>query len=239
MASGATPDTGEVLDLRSQDPLLRITGQRMPAQPALDGSTVPIEISFTYGAWLERFRGNRQILTDIGDYRCLAAIPNGKPTGALAQRLGLTLNQRWREQASYVKIAHAGENNQPTVRLAHYFTRRELCEFLLGEPDLEAILKSNDPERARRCWNGAIAMLGRKRRPDDTEHVGLIGYYKEIDPMPRTGRGITGWQDFWYAEQRLDIRPCREVTEQIAAVNASAKRARTARSRKRAKDHSE
>jgi len=217
------PHTGAVLDLRSQDPLLRLTGKRMPLQSTLDDSGIPTEVAFTYGAWLEKFRGNRRILTDLGDLRRLAEIPTGKPSGALAQRIGLALNQKWREKAAHGDLRRVGEDPKHRTFPA-WFTRQELCELYRGEPDLVAILEGHDPGRARQYWREAIKIL--KQQP------AVIGYYKEIDTLPRIGSGITGWQDAWYAEQRLDIRPARETTEAIGEINAAAKKARAARSRK-------
>ncbi len=216
------PRTGEKLDLHSRDPLIRIMGKRMPEQGTLDGSEIPVEVSFAAGVWLEKFRGDRRILTDLGDLRRLTQIPTGKPSGALAQRLGLALNQRWRQEATDGHIGHTGEENRLTFRPPYPYRRKELCEMFRGEPDLKEILDSDKPIRAREYWKEAIGIL---------KAEGVIGYDKELDPMPPTGRGVSGWQTFWYEEQRLDIRPKGETTEAIAEINQTARAARAARSR--------
>jgi hypothetical protein len=99
------PDTHDVLDLRSRDALIRITGRRDPAQLAFDESIPPLEVSYVAGPWLEKLRGDRRVLADFGNVRKLAAIKAGKPSGAWAQAIGLALQQRWRERASYAEIA--------------------------------------------------------------------------------------------------------------------------------------
>jgi hypothetical protein len=42
---------------------------------------MPLEITFGAGPWIERFKGNRQILAEFGNVRAIARIPGGKPSG--------------------------------------------------------------------------------------------------------------------------------------------------------------
>lgn len=211
------PHTGRELDLTSVDALLRITGTRMPTRGGRDGEEVPVEVTITAGPWLDQYRGNRQILSDFGNIRHLAAIPAGKPSGAWAQSVGLALYQRWRERATRTEVAYVGEDNHPTVRGQH-FTRRDLLGLFRCDPYVEDVLASDHPGRARQYWTDAIAEL---------KHAGLIGYYKELEPLKG---GRKGWQESWL-EQPLDIRPARDEARAIEEISRTAGKRRKSSAR--------
>jgi hypothetical protein len=215
------PDTGEVLDLTSRDALIRITGRRDPAQLSFDEGAPPLEVSYVAGPWLEKFRGDRRVLADFGNVRKLAAIKAGKPSGAWAQAIGLALQQRWRERASYAQIRHVGEDSHLTIRTKP-FTRRELLDLFPPSPTVDEVLASNDPGRAKKYWDDAIKML---------KAEGIVTHYRELVPLPSKRQG---WASDWL-EQPLDIRPAEEETAAIAEIAARASvRRRAARRRKAA-----
>ena len=144
------PDTKREIDLTSLDALIRITGQRKPAQLAFDHSAPPLEVTYVAGPWIERWRGQRHILTYFGDVRKLAAIPAGKPSGAWAQAIGLALQQKWRERASYAQERHVGQDKHLTVDFGT-FTRRELLDLFPPNPPRTT---SSAPARHGRASTG-------------------------------------------------------------------------------------
>lgn len=210
------------LSLYCESALVRIMETRFHVQQTFDGSEIPLQVTLAIGPWAEPFLGDRRVLTTLGNIRRLEAIPTGKPAGALAQRLGLALHQLWREAASRAVIGRTGEEHRPTFRWRHV-TRKELCELFPGPPDLEEILAGEHPHRAIEYWNQAIRIL--KEAPP------VIGYYAEVDPPPQIKRGVGGWQEFWYSEQRLDIRPAPDLVESLAEINEQARRVRRKRKR--------
>ncbi|HEX2950879.1 MAG TPA: hypothetical protein VHV83_15155 [Armatimonadota bacterium] len=208
------PNTGRELNLTSVDALLRITGTRLPSQCTLDGTDIPIEVTITAGPWLDQYRGNRQVLSDFGNIRNIAAIPAGKPSGAWAQSIGLALYQRWRERATRAEVGYVGEDNHPTVRGQH-FTRRDLLGLFRCDPYVEDVLSSKNPSRARQYWNDAIQEL---------KLSNVIGYYREVEPLPQERQG---WQERWL-DQPLDIRPAQDGTQAIAEIARSVNHKRRA-----------
>lgn len=215
------PDTKEKEDLTSNDPFIMIAGKKMPKQMTFDGSETPREITIAPGEWIDRFRGKRHILPDFGNVLLLAGIPADKPSGAWAQAIGMTLNQKWREaSAARVELSHAGEENKLTVRYPP-FTRRELLETIPPRPefDVRTILNGPNPKRAQEYWKKAISIL--KRR-------GQIGHCVERSRIPTTR---TGWKEAWL-DQKLDIRPKEEGLQATAEIHKKAKEARRARTRK-------
>jgi len=213
------PRTGTQLELTSVDALIRITGQREATQPALDASAPPLEVTFVAGPWLDQWRGNARILHHFGDVRRLAAIPAGRPSGAWAQGIGLSLQQRWREFAAApsTTLATTGEEHRLTVQLPRPFTRRELLSLFRAKPDFEEILGGDKPHRAKEYWNEAVAILLGKRGSGK-----LIGYYAELEPLPA---GRQGWQAAWET-QPLDIRPNLTSATDMAAIARKAANAR-------------
>lgn len=212
------PDTGQAIDLTSQDALFRITGTRLPAQGSFDPEQVPLEVTFVAGPFIDTHRGNPQVLTWFGDFLPIAGIPGEKPSGAWARSVGLALNQCWRMQAARAQVTHPGEDNALTVR-TRPFTRRELLTLFEPSPTAADVLEGPNPARARTYWRDAIKRL---------ELAGVIGYYKEAAAkLPRYG-----WADVWLGV-KLDIRPGLEWQEQTAAIAEAAKRAQKRRKRKR------
>lgn len=53
-----------------------------------------------------------RILADFGNVRKLAVIKAGKPSGAWAQAIGLALQERWRERASYPQPVRVGDDRR-------------------------------------------------------------------------------------------------------------------------------
>lgn len=204
------PHTKADLDLLSVDALLRVTGQRLPAQPALDASAPPLEVSLVAGPWLDRFRGNREVLSDFGEIRRIAAIPAGRPAGAWAQSIGLALQQRWREDASYARQGQVGDQGRLTMQFRS-FTRRDLLTLFRTEPDVEELLRGLHPERAKGHWSRAIAILKKRR---------IIGSCRARGSVPE-GRG---WQKAWL-DQPLDIRPGGADVQNAEAIKRRAARA--------------
>lgn len=106
------PGTRQLLDLRSDDALIRIMGQRVSDEVKTpDGRPLPLEVTFAPGPWIERHRGNRQILTEFGNVRVLARISSGKAAGYWARCIGMTLLQRWREGATRITEEENGDKN--------------------------------------------------------------------------------------------------------------------------------
>lgn len=212
------PDTKQVLDLTSEDALIRVMGQRVTEDVRTpDGRPMPIEITFAAGPWIERFKGNRQILSEFGNVRVLARIPSGKAAGAWARCIGMTLYQRWREGASRAQIIDA--ENQ--IMRWKPFTRRALLTGLFrAQPDVMEILDGPNPMRAREYWDQAIQML-------KTE--GFIGEYREIDKLPSSRKG---WQEPWL-DQQLDISPGEEPLEAAEQILQSAQAFQSAVKKKR------
>jgi hypothetical protein len=213
--------TKQTIDLQSVDALIRITGRRVPAQPALDGSAAPLEITFVAGPWLDQWRGNHQVLAHFGEVRRLAGLPAGQPRGAWAQSIGLALHQRWRERAQGAEMVPVGEQRRLTARFDKPFTRRDLLGLFRAQPDFDDILQSANPDRARKYWDAALRLL---------RQVQVVGYCEPLAPLV-TGR--KEWQDPWL-DQPLDIRPRGDATAAVATIArkaATAKRVRAAQRR--------
>ncbi len=210
------PDTREVTDTRIHDALIRVMStEEDSTQLRFDGRQPPLTITYAPGPWIEQWRGRRDILWYFGDVRRLAAIPAGKPSGAWAQAVGLTLQQLWRERAAQAEIAHVGEDNHPTPRFHKPFTRRELLDLFPPEPTVYAVLDSANPKRAREYWNQAISLLKCET---------IIGHYQEIKPLSARRQE---WANEWL-DQPLDIRP-KNSTDRAAAIIEIAGRAKSAR----------
>jgi hypothetical protein len=215
------PDTKQEIDLQSVDSLIRITGQRKPAQLAFDNSVPPLEVTYAAGPWVEKWRGNRVILSYFGDVRRLAAIPAGKPSGAWAQAVGLALHQKWRERSARAEVAHVGADKALTVRFGT-FTRRELLDFCLPDPSVDDVLGGPNPRYAKDYWRDAIALLKQK---------GVISHYQEIGTLPDKRQG---WQDAWL-DQRLDVRPTEEGKQAAAEIATRSRAVRQARAKRHAR----
>jgi hypothetical protein len=203
------PDTHQILDLTSRDALIRITGRRDPAQLSFDEGTPPLEVSYVAGPWITQWLGNARVLTYFGDVRKLAAIPAGKPSGMWAQAIGLALQQRWREHASYAQVAHVGEDKSLTIRTKP-FTRRELLDLFPPTPTVDDVLRGPHPLRAQQYWQAAIKVLQR---------IGLVSYYRELTVLPGKRQG---WTNAWL-DQPLDIRPSKDDTAVVAEIATSAR----------------
>lgn len=195
------PATRKTLDLRSDDALLRIMGQRVSDDVRTpDGRPMPLEVTFAPGPWIERHRGNRQILTEFGNVRTLARIPSGKAAGAWARCIGMTLLQRWREGATRVVEAKTSDSKGLTTSVIRWapFSRRALLTGLFcAQPDVVEILTGNDPSRARDYWNQAIQLL---------QAEGFISQYKELKPVSHSRQG---WKEEWL-DSPLEITPGEE-----------------------------
>lgn len=208
-------ETGRWLNLESHSPLISITEIATAQQPSLDGSEPPVEVEIVAGAFLARLRPNRKTaLPYFGNVRKIAAIPAGRPSGALAQSIGLALNQRWREGGSTARVnTHTGQDNHLSVCNRRPFTRRELCSLFPSNPSLESLLAGKDPQRAKRYCAEAFDLL--------REHK-VIGYYRELEALPARRKG---GNDAWL-DQPLDIRPTPEAMQDQAAVAAGRRRYR-------------
>lgn len=211
------PRTKRPLDLASEDALIRITGRRYDAASPDDP---PIEVSWTAGPWLEKFRGNYRILQYFGDIQRIAGVPSGKPSGAWAQSVGLALNQFWRERAKLAAVRRIGERadeDKPAKRLTAefpLFTRFELLNEFRCEPWVEDLLASDKPGRARQYWDEAIRKL---------KKAGVVGHYQDKGAPPASRRG---WSEAWLHGRRLDIRPREDAAVAIATIAKAVRRAR-------------
>ncbi len=200
--------TKEKFDLTSSDALIKITGKRDPVQLGLGNLEPPIEVSWVAGPWLDKFRGNDQVLQYFGDIRKIASIPAGKAAGAWAQSIGLTLNQLWRQRATRTETESVGEVKHLTARFKP-FTRLELLDMFRADPWVEDLLNSDKPHRAREYWDEAIRILKRDAQ--------MISYYKELGANPAEQRR-KGWQEGWL-HQELDIRPRESDTKTVAELS--------------------
>lgn len=201
--------TKKTLDLRSKDPLIAITGTREPIQQTLDGSEAPTEISFVAGEWLMRFKGNRQVLQDLGNTRKIASIPGGKPSGAWARAYAMVLLQFWREAAATAAVSHPGDENRLTVKLPT-ITREELHRRCPQKPYLQELLDGDKPHRAieydRDAW-------------DYLQEVGIIATDpKNLTFKPKTRKG---WKADFLTEE-LALKPGPDILEQVADIRTRA-----------------
>jgi hypothetical protein len=209
------PDTREIIDLTSNDALIRITGRRDPAQLALDDSAPPLEVSYVAGPWIEQWKGNHQVLTYFGDVRKLASIPARRPSGAWAQAIGLALQQCWRERSADADVTRVGEQSALTVRVKQ-FTRRELLDMFPPSPTVDDVLNGPHPKRAQSYWHEAITQLKRAK---------VVGFYKESEQSVEKRQG---WADAWL-DQMLDIRPTEDGRLAIAQIAGRARQVRRPR----------
>jgi len=208
------PGTKQLLDLRSDDALIRVMGQRVSDEVRLpDGRPLPLEVTFAPGPWIERHRGNRQILSEFGNVRVLARIPSGKAAGAWARCIGMTLLQRWREGASRAEL-ETPQNGGAALPLVKWppFSRRALLTGLFrAQPDVVEILNGNDPSRAREYWDQAIGFLRAE---------GFISIYRELGEPIGTRQG---WKEQWL-DAPLEIVPGEEPLAAARTIMASAQR---------------
>lgn len=214
------PESRELLDLSSEDAMFRIMSRRMnPGTTTPDGRQIPLTVTVAPGPWVQKWKNNRQILSQFGNIRVLAQIPSGKAAGAWARCIGMVLLQLWREGASRA----VREENGETIVQWRPFTRRQLLDASLGaEPSVKDVLASDHPTRAIEYWNDAIKML---------KDIGFIAEYREVSEVPDIRQG---WTEKWL-NQKLDITPGegdKKVAEQIGKV-ANARRSRNANNKKR------
>ncbi len=193
------PGTRQLLDLRSDDALIRIMGQRVSDEVTTpDGRPLPLEVTFAPGPWIERHRGNRQILTEFGNVRVLARIPSGKAAGSWARCIGMTLLQRWREGATRVtEVDIKGKDVLPLLKWSPFSRRGLLTGLFSAQPNVMEILDGKDPSHARQYWDQAIQLLCGE---------GFISHYKELEVVK--GRR-QGWKDKWL-DAALEITPGEE-----------------------------
>lgn len=196
--------TKEEIDLSLAAPLLLITGTPDLSWCTRSVSKPPSRVTLAPGAWLERLRDQDQVLTFIGNMNAITSIPAGRPSGEMARRVGIALNQRWRESQRHAILVRVGEDGEETVKY-QAFTRRALLDHTHYLPVVEAILNDTDPRRMKVCWKVAVALL---------KDVGVVGYYKEMG-KPIVGR--KGWQKEWL-DQPLDIRPGQSTMKAIVAL---------------------
>lgn len=235
------PDSRKQLELMSEDALIRIVGQKVSTEVRdSEGRPMPLEVTFAAGPWIEQFRGNRQILAEFGNVRAIARIPGGKPSGAWARCIAMTLYQRWREGASRTGSGDEGENTAgsksaaPAKSVVRWrpFTRRQLLRGLFkAEPDVLGLLEGANPIRALEYWREAIQVL---------KDEGIVSQVRAVTPLEWLKedaisiRRPAQWRDQWI-DQPLDFTPgeaeleaAREIRERAAQVQAafSAKRKR-------------
>jgi hypothetical protein len=202
------PDSGETLDMNSDDSVLKITGKRGPEQQSFDRDPVPLEVTFVAGPSLSMLRRDPRALFFFGDILPIAAIGRSHTPGAWARALGCSLNQRWREGAT------APERT---------FTRRKLLGLFPPYPTPESIFESGRPDRARKYWTQAIRLL---------KAQGVVGMYKEHGQAPEDRQG---WWEQWL-DEKLTIRPGAawqsnivEIAAAKAELDAKAERRRSRR----------
>jgi hypothetical protein len=210
------PDTGELYDLTSRSELLHISERLDAEQLSFDPGQPPVAITYNAGPWIQHWAGNRRVLSYFGDVRKLAAIPAGKPSGAWAQAIGMSLQQWWREQSASAVPGVVGDDNHLTVRFVHKPTRRQLLDMFPPTPTVDEILNSRDPGRAKTYWRDAIALL---------KQTGVIAHYREIGT---TTQKRQGWAREWL-DQELDVRPDEEGRAAVAEIAERARRVRRAR----------
>jgi hypothetical protein len=214
------PDTRRLLDLTSEDALIRVMGQRVSEDVRTpDDRPMPLEITFAAGPWVERFKGNRQILTEFGNVRVLARIPSGKAAGAWARCIGMTLYQRWREGASRATVI---ENGTQIVRWKPFTRRGLLTGLFRAQPDVIEMLEGPNPMRAREYWDQAIQML---------KLEGFIDKYSELESLPKSRKA---WQEAWL-DQPLEIMPGDEPLEAAEEIMKSAQAFKSRGKKKRSR----
>jgi hypothetical protein len=196
--------SGKEMRITSEDALFTVTGTLSDAGPPGSGTAAPIEVTFTAGPWIRRWRQHPDVASYFGDLRRCAAIPAGRTSGAWAQAVGLALNQRWRERSAHAFVVRDLNGSVVDAQFQH-FTRRDLLGLFTCQPSVEEILAGHDPGRARAYWDQAIELL---------QTHGVIGSYREVTPLPAQRQG---WQRAWL-EQPLDIRPPREYLPAIAQI---------------------
>lgn len=211
-------DKKRIRDLSCNDDLLHIAGTLEDAPPRMDG--LPYGVTLQAGPWIEEMRGDKSILSYLGNVRTLAEIPRKKLGGRLAAKIGVFLLQTWREKAAHdeTQILHPGDENQLSVKFAA-ITRQKLLTCYGNEDarEIEVILASNNPGHARKYWDEAIKHLKDK---------GIIGYYAEESSNLVAGYK---WQEEWYKKQLLDIRPSPAIALQVAEINNAGKKAEAKR----------
>lgn len=237
---------GKSIEIATDAPLIllderlrRTRAQGTCEQLAFDGTPAD-GVVLRRGSLLERFAGDSRILPYYGNLRLLAELPTGQPTSALAQSIGLSLHQLWREKAAREagKTLPVGRRKVPTSLV---FTRRELCELFPDQnPDLLALAQER-PRRARQYWDDSIKLLQANAKGEIVpgQAIGTIGAYQELDPTPAPKPGEQWPATWWYREQRLLIAPREpegEVLQNVQTAQlkrlASRKRAEKARERK-------
>ena len=224
------PGTRQLLDLRSDDALIRIMGQRVSdGVTTPDGRPLPLEVTFAPGPWIERHRGNRQILTEFGNVRVLARIPSGKAAGSWARCIGMTLLQRWREGATRIIEENVveGKDDLPLLKWSPFSRRGLLTGLFQAQPDVIDILDGKDPGHAREYWDQAIQLL---------RGEGFISHYQELEVVKGTRQG---WKNKWL-DAPLEITPGEEpltAAREIAksSLRSKAKVAKSQQSKKRNK----
>jgi hypothetical protein len=185
--------TVKAIEISSDDMLFRITSRIVRPEDTSDCLAMIIEPA----GIMKEYAGQRHILTDYGSMPALLDVkyPN-RPAGMIAQSIGMTLNQLWRERASRSDTGDNGDNHRAIAKF-DTFTRRELLLHIFAfkcELNIDQFLSTKDAKRIVDYWNKAIKDLQRLR---------VVGHYKESGELDLSGRN---WRDKWL-DQRLSIRP--------------------------------
>ena len=219
MRKGSYKDgEGARRDLTSDDDLMHIAGTR--GETTLDG--VPHEVSLTAGPWISNVRGDKKVLTYLGNLRTLAAKTRGQLAQRLAVKIGVALAQLWRERATHrqTDVKRVGDDNRISVQFAPFTRRQLLTTYGQGmAQEVEDALSGKNPARIKAAWEEAITLL---------KEWQIVGYYKQLDPMPAERKN---WDAAWYEEQRLDVRPARLIADDVAEVKRAGLSAGRARKR--------
>jgi hypothetical protein len=186
----APGNPGRFLDLHTYGPLIRLSAE--PAGLGRGGEAVPSHATVVAGAWLEPLRGNVTVLQSFGDIRRLVSLP--RKAGPWARGVGLSLQQRWREDAQNMQAVPMAANGQMIIGGCKRLTRRDLLSLFRVSPDYEKLLRGPNPYRAVGYWEKAVAEL---------QGLGLISPDYKDPPQPNHRKQ---WQDEWL-DQPLDLRP--------------------------------
>ena len=160
------------------------------------GWTTPHGFVFRDSTLSAQMRKEPKQASPFGPLIQLARIPRGQACGDWAVSIGMALG-------IFVGRVNAGDVGA-TVR----HTRRLLLTTFTPDRDPEAILRGNDPQRAREYWAKAMGAL--------REQGMVVGY---DDPAQNRGKG---WKDSWLDEV-VTIRLAGEwarVAERIQSAKA-------------------
>ena len=184
------PSTGKEVNTEVHGAAWRILKTELPAQGSLYPETeVPVRAEVVMSQELTALVTSPHTAQYLPCGEVLGAIPGGKPAGAWARVIGLSLASFWRR------------NPRETQNGILRPTRRELLShFAAKTAPFDEVLEGKNPARVIEYWTSALGILA------DSKFIAREGEATRNAKQIREALGRQGWQNAWL-DEKVDIYP--------------------------------